>query len=71
MGPQKLQEKLGIGDGECTPDGKSVYSCRCVGACGLAPATTANDDGVRPVSPVDAELDAILAKYVVSGPTRS
>lgn len=32
----KLEELLGITNGECTPDGKfSLDSCRCVGACGL------------------------------------
>ena len=35
---KKLEELLGITNGECTPDGKfSLDSCRCVGACGLAP----------------------------------
>ena len=34
----KLEELLGITNGECTPDGRfSLDSCRCVGACGLAP----------------------------------
>ena len=33
----KLEELLGITNGECTPDGRfSLDSCRCVGACGLA-----------------------------------
>ena len=35
---KKLEELLGITNGQCTPDGKfSLDSCRCVGACGLAP----------------------------------
>ena len=35
---EKAQELLGIKPGECTQDGKfSLSSCRCVGACGLAP----------------------------------
>ncbi len=33
-----LEKELKIKCGECTPDGKfSIDSCRCVGACGLAP----------------------------------
>lgn len=41
----KISELLGIGEGECTPDGKfSLDSCRCVGACGLAPVMMINDD---------------------------
>ena len=33
---EEVEAKLGIGDGECTPDGKfSLEVCRCVGACGL------------------------------------
>ena len=61
---EKLQEKLGIGDGECTPDGKfSLDSCRCVGACGLAPVMMVNDDVYGRLIGEDAELDAILAKY--------
>ena len=42
---KKLEELLGITNGECTPDGKfSLDSCRCVGACGLAPVRMINDD---------------------------
>ncbi len=58
----KLMEKLGIGSGECTPDGKfSLEACRCIGACGLAPVLTINDDVYGRLS-VD-DLDGILAKY--------
>ena len=33
-----LERELKIKCGECTPDGNfSIDSCRCVGACGLAP----------------------------------
>lgn len=33
-----IERELGISCGECTPDRKfSIDSCRCVGACGLAP----------------------------------
>lgn len=58
----KLQEMLGIGSGECTPDGKfSLDACRCIGACGLAPVLTVNDDVYGRLT-VD-ELDGILKKY--------
>ena len=57
-----LMEKLGISGGECTPDGKfSLEACRCIGACGLAPVITVNDDVYGRLT-VD-DLDEILAKY--------
>ncbi len=41
----KISEMLGIQDGECTPDGKfSLDACRCIGACGLAPVMTINEE---------------------------
>ena len=59
---EKLQEKLGIAGGECTPDGKfSLEACRCVGACGLAPVIMINDDVYGRLVP--DQLDEILAKY--------
>ncbi len=58
----KLQELLGIKDGECTPDGKfSLESCRCIGACGLAPVLTVNEDVYGKLTLED--LDGIIAKY--------
>lgn len=58
----KIQEKLGITSGECTPDGKySLEACRCIGACGLAPVMTVNDDVYGRLT-VD-DIDGILAKY--------
>ena len=58
----KLQEKLGIGGGECTPDGKfSLDACRCIGACGLAPVLTVNEDVYGRLT-VD-DVDKIIAKY--------
>ncbi len=58
----KLAEKLGIQGGECTPDGKfSLDACRCIGACGLAPVLTVNDDVYGRLT-VD-DVDGILAKY--------
>ncbi len=58
----KLQEKLGIKSGECTSDGKfSLEACRCIGACGLAPVLTVNEDVYGRLT-VD-EIDEILNKY--------
>lgn len=58
----KLEEKLGIKGGECTPDGKfSLEACRCIGACGLAPVLTVNDDVYGRLTPND--VDSVLAKY--------
>jgi NADP-reducing hydrogenase subunit HndA len=58
----KLQEKLGISGGQCTDDGKfSLDACRCIGACGLAPVLTVNDEVYGRLT-VD-DVDDILAKY--------
>lgn len=58
----KIQDILKIGDGECTPDGKfSIDSCRCIGACGLAPVMMINDDVYGKIT-VD-DVAGILAKY--------
>ncbi len=55
-------EKLGIKGGEITPDGKfSLDACRCIGACGLAPVLTVNEDVYGNLT-VD-DVDKILAKY--------
>ena len=57
-----LGECLGIESGECTSDLKfSVEACRCIGACGLAPVFTINDDVYGRVTP--DEIPDILAKY--------
>ena len=59
---KKLEELLGITNGECTLDGKfSLDSCRCVGACGLAPVMMINDEVYGRLT-VD-DVPTILAKY--------
>ena len=59
----KLSERLSIGADECTADGKSsLTACRCIGACGLAPVLTVNEDVYGRLT-VDDVAD-ILAKYV-------
>ena len=58
----KLQQLLGIGGGECTPDGKfSLDACRCVGACGLAPVMTVNDEVFGKLTADDVQ--GILEKF--------
>ena len=58
----KICEVLGIAPGECTQDLKfSVEACRCIGACGLAPVFTINEDVYGRVTP--DEIPEILAKY--------
>ena len=59
---EKLQQKLGIEVGECTEDGKfSLEACRCIGACGLAPVLTVNEDVYGRLTTDD--IEGILAKY--------
>ena len=59
---EKLEQKLGIKGGECTADRRfSLDACRCIGACGLAPVLTVNDDVYGRLT--GEELDDILAKY--------
>lgn len=58
----KLTKVLGIQPEECTPDGKfSLTACRCIGACGLAPVMTINEDVYGRLTA--DEIDSILAKY--------
>ena len=58
----KVSSALGIQPEECTPDGKfSLTACRCIGACGLAPVMTINDDVYGRL--VADDIPGILAKY--------
>lgn len=59
---EKIKERLGIDVGECTPDGRfSLDATRCIGACGLAPVLTVNDEVFGRLT-VD-DVDDILAKF--------
>ena len=59
---ERLKEKLGIEGGQCTPDGKfSLEACRCIGACGLAPVLTVNDEVYGRLTVED--VDKILEQY--------
>lgn len=58
-----VEKELRISCGECTPDGKfSIDSCRCVGACGLAPVMIVDDDVYGKLTP--EQVPAILEKYM-------
>ncbi len=59
---ERLEQRLGIKNGECTDDAKfSLDACRCIGACGLAPVLTVNEDVYGRLAVED--VDDILAKY--------
>ena len=58
----KLQEVLGIGGDECTEDRRfSLSACRCIGACGLAPVLTVNEEVYGRL--VVDDIPGIVAKY--------
>ncbi len=58
----ELSAQLGIGADECTADGKySLTACRCIGACGLAPVITVNEDVYGKITAADVK--GILDKY--------
>ena len=59
-----MQSILGVSGGDITSDGKfSLEDCRCIGACGLAPVLTINDDVYGKLTGDEKELRDILAKY--------
>lgn len=59
---EEFKNELGIDVGECTKDGKfSLDGCRCIGACGLAPVVTVNDEVYGRLTKDDVKK--ILAKY--------
>ena len=58
----ELSAQLGIGPEECTADGAfSLTACRCIGACGLAPVLTVNEDVYGKITAADVK--GILDKY--------
>lgn len=60
----EVEKQLGIKCGECTADGLfSIDSCRCVGACGLAPVMMIDNDVYGKLSP--DMIKNILDKYKV------
>lgn len=62
----KITKRLGIQPEETTPDGRfSLTACRCIGACGLAPVLTVNDEVYGRLTPDD--IDGILDQYMNDG----
>lgn len=60
---ERAKAKLGIEEGKTTEDGKfSLDTTRCVGACGLAPVFTVNDEvyGKATVKKLDEVLDMYM-----------
>lgn len=58
----KVTELIGIKAGEATSDGRySLEATRCIGACGLAPVLSVNNDVYGRIGPDDVK--GILEKY--------
>jgi NADH-quinone oxidoreductase E subunit len=58
---RKLEERLGIEEGETTPDGRfTLIEVECLGSCGTAPVVMVNDRYVEGVKPDD--VDRLLAE---------
>lgn len=59
----KIKDILKIDVGQTTPDGKfSIEETRCIGACGLAPVFTINDEVHGKATPETVEQ--VLKKYM-------
>lgn len=59
---KRLGELLDVGVGETTKDRNfTLEVARCIGACGLAPAISVDDEVFKQVNP--DKLEAILARY--------
>lgn len=60
---EEIEKQLGIKCGECTEDGLfSIDSCRCVGACGLAPVMIVDGEVYGKLTAGDVK--GILDKYM-------
>lgn len=60
---EAVEKELRIKCGECTPDKKfSIESCRCVGACGLAPVMIIDGEVYGKLTPEDVK--GVLDKYI-------
>lgn len=60
---EAIERELRISCGECTPDKKfSIDSCRCVGACGLAPVMIIDGEVYGKLTAKD--VPGILDKYI-------
>ena len=60
---EAIERELRITCGECTPDKKfSIDSCRCVGACGLAPVMIVDGEVYGKLT--EKDVPTILDKYL-------
>ena len=60
---EEVEKQLQISCGECTPDRKfSIDSCRCVGACGLAPVMIVDGEVYGRLTAKD--VPEVLEKYL-------
>ena len=58
----RVKQKLGIEEGQTTEDGKfSIDATRCIGACGLAPVFTVNEEVYGKATP--QKVDEVLKEY--------
>ena len=58
----RVKEKLGIDVGQTTEDGKfSIEATRCIGACGLAPVFTVNEEVYGKAT--TKTVDEVIEKY--------
>ena len=61
-----VEQKLDIRPGSITPDGLfSLDTCRCIGACGLAPVMTVNDEVYGRLTP--EMVGPIIDEYIRKG----
>lgn len=59
---ERVKQKLGIEEGQTTEDGKfSIDATRCIGACGLAPVFTVNEEVYGKATP--QKVDEVLKEY--------
>ncbi|TCO70732.1 NADH-quinone oxidoreductase subunit NuoE family protein [Marinisporobacter balticus] len=58
----RIKKEISIGVGETSPNGKfTLEATRCIGACGLAPVLTVNEDVYGRL--VEGDVPGILEKY--------
>ena len=58
----RVKQKLGIEEGQTTEDGKfSIDATRCIGACGLAPVFTVNEEVYGKATP--QKVDEVIKEY--------
>lgn len=59
----RIKKEVDVEVGGTSPDGKfTLEATRCIGACGLAPVLTVNEDVYGRISG-EAEIPGILSKY--------